>query len=361
MNPNSQKSVLLLAALLAAGPLANAADSTNATSTPAAAKPLDLFANDIVATGDGVKVNRTALDEALVNIRSAAAARGQRIPAGSDKILERQVLADLIMTQILNGKATAADKTKGIELANKGIETMKENAGDEEGLQRQLKMSGVTLEELTKQFTERATAQTVLERELKVAITDDDVKKFYDDNPSQFEQPELVKAAHVLIGTRNKDGSELSDDEKKAKLKLAQDVLKRAKAGEDFAKLAKDYSDDPGSKDNGGEYTFPRGQMVPEFETAAFGQVTNQISDVVTTQFGYHIIKTLEKKPAKKLELSEVSGDIKQYLKRREMQKLVPDYVAKLEKEAHVEILDASLKAPAEDAADMAPPSAPKK
>ena len=79
-------------------------------------------------------------------------------------------------------------------------------------------------------------------------------------------------------------------------------LLKRARAGEDFAKLAKEYSEDPGSKDKGGEYKFPRGQMVPEFEAAAFSLGTNQVSDIVTTRFGYHIIKLSEKIPARKVE-----------------------------------------------------------
>ena len=82
-------------------------------------------------------------------------------------------------------------------------------------------------------------------------------------------------------------------------------LLKRARAGEDFAKLAKEYSEDPGSKDKGGEYKFPRGQMVPEFEAAAFSLKTNQVSDIVTTSFGYHIIKLSEKIPAQKVELRQ--------------------------------------------------------
>ena len=131
-------------------------------------------------------------------------------------------------------------------------------------------------------------------------------------------------------------------------------MLKRAKAGEDFAKLAKEYSEDPGSKDKGGEYTFPRGQMVPEFEAAAFSLGTNQISDIVTTQFGYHIIKTYEKIPAKKVEFDEAKNDIKEYLSGQTVQKQLPEYLEKLEKDANVQILDEKLKpapkAPAEPA-----------
>jgi parvulin-like peptidyl-prolyl isomerase len=120
--------------------------------------------------------------------------------------------------------------------------------------------------------------------------------------------------------------------------------LKRARAGEDFAKLAKEYSEDPGSKDKGGEYKFPKGQMVAEFEAAAFSLNTNQISDIITTRFGFHIIKLLEKLPAKKVEFAKAEPDIKDGLTQQALQKQFPDYLAKLKKEAGVEILDEKLK-----------------
>jgi len=177
-------------------------------------------------------------------------------------------------------------------------------------------------------------------------VTDEQIKKYYDENPARFEQPEMVRASHILLGTLDPTTrAELPEDKKQAKKKQMEDILKRAKAGEDFAKLAKEFSEDPGSKDKGGEYTFPRGQMAPEFETAAFALGTNQISDIVTTQFGYHIIKLSEKKPAHTVALADVTKEIKEGLTQQEVQKQIPDYFEKLKKEANVEILDEKLKA----------------
>ena len=136
----------------------------------------------------------------------------------------------------------------------------------------------------------------------------------------------------------------MSKEVKEAKHKQMEDILKRARSGEDFAKLAKEYSEDPGSKDNGGEYIFPRGQMVPEFEAAAFSLNTNQISDIVTTQYGYHIIKLSEKIPARKIELATVADRVKQSLVLQAIQKQFPAYYAKIKKGAGVEILDERLK-----------------
>jgi len=207
---------------------------------------------------------------------------------------------------------------------------------------------GITAEELRTKMVEQFTAQAVLERELKINVTDDAVKKFYDDNRWKFERPEMVRASHILLSTRDPDTKkDLPEDKKAAKHKLAEDLLKRARAGEDFAKLAKEYSEDPGSKDKGGEYQFPRGQMVPEFEIAAFALKPNEVSDIVTTQFGYHIIKLTEKIPAKKLDLAEVAPRIKDYLKAEQMkpkEREAREYVQKLRTDANVEILDEKLK-----------------
>jgi peptidyl-prolyl cis-trans isomerase C len=350
--------ILAFSILLAAASTAPAADQSNGPAAAGAAKGGDLFGDRVVARGKGCEVKRSQLDDVMTTIRSTAAARGQMIPPEQTAALERAQLDQLIQVQLLNSMATDADKAKGAENTAKQFDAMKVRAGNDESLNRQLKSVGMTQETLRARMLELATAEAVLERELKVTISDEEVKKFYDENPSLFEQPEMVRASHILLSTRDEaTRTELSDDKKAAKRKLMEDLLKRARAGEDFAKLAKEYSEDPGSKENGGEYKFPKGQMVPEFEAAAWALNTNQVSDIVTTQFGYHIIKLSEKIPAKKVELEKVSADLRERLKQRAMGKLMPDYVAKLKKDAGVEILDEKLKPRPEDTQGAAPPA----
>jgi peptidyl-prolyl cis-trans isomerase C len=352
-----KKTIQTLGLLLAAGVLlvsrAPAAQTPAADSATSSAKfnskLNDLFPDTLVVKGKGIEIKRSTFDDTVTSIKASAAANNQPIPPESMALVERQVLENLIRVQLLLAKATDDDKTKGKDTCSKRFEEMRKKAGSEDTLNRKLKSIGTTQEELRSRWTEECVAEAVLERELKITIPDGDVKKFYDDNPSKFEQPEMVRASHILLSTKDMTtGVELTETQKAAKHKLAEDLLKRARAGDDFAKLAKEYSEDPGSKDTGGEYTFPHGKMVKEFEATAFSLRTNEVSDIVTTQFGYHIIKLSEKIPAKKTPLTEVDSKIKDYLKQQSMQEKLPTYMAQLKKDYAVEILDEKLK-PRED------------
>ncbi|HVV01801.1 MAG TPA: peptidylprolyl isomerase, partial [Verrucomicrobiae bacterium] len=176
---------------------------------------------------------------------------------------------------------------------------------------------------------------------------------------------EMVRVSHILLSTKDPDDKnpdpsqrkDLPDDQKKAKFKEMQDLLKRARAGEDFTKLAKQYSEDPGVKENNGEYKFSREDpFVPEFKTAAFALKTNEVSDIITTMFGYHILKLWEKIPAKKEAFAGVDtktiyhtpqGEpvtIEKMLSDEETRKQLPAYIKTLKQEANVQILDDKLK-----------------
>jgi len=140
----------------------------------------------------------------------------------------------------------------------------------------------------------------------RVTVTPADVDRYYNQNIQQFQQPEQVRASHILLKTEGKNEEDVR--------KRAEEVLKKAKAGEDFAALAKQYSEDT-SKDQGGDLgLFGKGRMVPEFETAAFAMQPGQISDLVKSQYGYHIIKVVERKDASTTPLDQVRAQIQQQL-----------------------------------------------
>ena len=345
MKRTSAPRALLLAAAIGVASQCQGAQpgqtNTAASSNPAS----DLFGNPVIAKGKGFEIKRNEFDDEVIRAKSQVAARGQPLTPEQSALLERQILDQLIQVQLLSAKATDADKATGKAAAEKKFAEAKAKLGSDEALTRQLKVMGATEADVLNKWGEALTAEAVLKRELKVEITDADAKKYYDENPSRFEQPEMVRASHILLSTRDpKTGTELSEVQKAEKKKEMEGLLKRARAGEDFAKLAQEYSEDPGSKDKGGEYKFPRGQMVPEFEAAAFALKTNEVSDIVTTQFGYHIIKLSEKIPAHKIEFAKACSDIKDGLSQQAMQKQFPTYMANLKKEAGVEVLDEKLK-----------------
>ncbi len=170
----------------------------------------------------------------------------------------------------------------------------------------------------------------------KITVPDADVKKFYDDNLEKFFQKgDSVKASHILIGV---DEKATPEERKKAKAKI-EAIQKKIKAGEDFATLAKTDSTCP-SKDQGGDLgVFTKGQMVAPFEKAAFALKPGEVSDIVETQFGYHIIKLTEKNAASTEKFDDVKAKITEYLKNQQGQKAVASYVEELKAKAKIEKL----------------------
>ena len=158
----------------------------------------------------------------------------------------------------------------------------------------------------------------------KVNVTPADLTKAYNDNIQQYTSPEQVRASHILLKTEGKDDATV-----KAK---AEEILKEAKGGADFAELAKKYSEDDSNAKNGGDLDyFGRGRMVPEFDTAAFNMEPGQISDLVKTQFGYHIIKLTDKKAGSTRPLEEVKQQLTEQIQSEKAQAEAGDLAAKLE------------------------------
>jgi peptidyl-prolyl cis-trans isomerase C len=177
----------------------------------------------------------------------------------------------------------------------------------------------------------------LVEKEIisKIAVTEADAKKFYDENGAQFKKDSQVKASHILIGV---EPTATAEDKKKAK-EQAESILKEIKAGKDFAELAKAQSTCP-SKTQGGDLGFfGKGQMVKAFEDTAFGLKKDEVSGVVETQFGYHIIKLTDKKEAETVPFTEVKDKIINFLKNQKIQKGVQELVAAQKDKVKVEKL----------------------
>ena len=339
---------LLLAAALVAGVCSTQATTQNAaagTNASPEAAMTALFGNPAVVKGKGFEIKRSDLDQVVSGAKANAAAAGQQLPPD----FEVSVLEQLITIQVLLQSATAADQSAGKTEADLQYTNLLKKFVSAEAFERQLKAVGMSVDELRTKATQEATAKAALKRELHINILDEDAKDYYNQHPADFEQPELAHARHILLATvdlSTRPPTPLSTNTIAAKRRQAEDLLKQIRGGADFAELAKKFSEDTGSKENGGELPeFPRGQMVPEFESAAFAMTNSQVSDIVTSQYGFHIIKLIDKTPAKKVEFVTAAPDIKDGLARLKIAKLAPDFVKKLRAEENVEILDPNLKA----------------
>jgi peptidyl-prolyl cis-trans isomerase C len=169
----------------------------------------------------------------------------------------------------------------------------------------------------------------------KIAVKPEEVQTFYQQNPQYFQQGEQVRASHILIQVP-KDADAATKATARAK---AESLLKQVKAGKDFAALAKENSQDPGSAAQGGDLGFfAKGQMVGPFNDVAFALKPGTVSDIVETDFGYHIIKVAEKKPGRTVPLDEAKQQIEQHLQDQNRQKQTEAFVNGLKAKSKVEI-----------------------
>ena len=165
----------------------------------------------------------------------------------------------------------------------------------------------------------------------RIQVSPQDVQRYYEDNQQQYSQPDQVRASHILLKTEGKDDAAVK--------KQAEDLAKQAKAGADFAGLAKKHSQDDSNNTKGGDLDFfGRGAMVPEFDKVAFSMQPGQVSDVVKTEFGYHVIKLTDKRAASQRPLAEVQAQIEDQIKwqraQDQAQRMADDVAAQMKKPA---------------------------
>jgi peptidyl-prolyl cis-trans isomerase D len=183
---------------------------------------------------------------------------------------------------------------------------------------------------------------TKVQQQIESSLTNDEIQRYYNQNRDQYRLPEQVKVRHILIATR-KPGQTGEPDQKTidAARAKAQDVLKQVQSGGNFAELAKKYSEDPGSKDKGGELGWiQRGQTVPEFEKAAFSLTPGQTSGLVQSSFGFHIIQVEQKQEAGFKPLTEVRSQIAATLAQQKAASQADALASKVQNQARVSGLD---------------------
>jgi peptidyl-prolyl cis-trans isomerase C len=290
---------------------------------------------DVAVTVNGNVITETEVDEKMAPILQRAA---MRMDPNSIKMyksrIRGQVLEGMIMEKLLDEQAAKAGITVTESDVNDKIAELTAKQGiTAANLGSILQMQGISMEQFRSQMKKTITYEKLMETAAGgTDVNDADALAYYEENKADFNTPEQVQASHILI----KVEPSATEEEKAAAKEKAEKLLEQVKGGADFAELAKENSDCP-SKSKGGDLGyFGKGQMVKEFEDAAFGMQPGDVSDVVETQFGYHIIKLTDHKKAGLTPFADVKEDIIENLKQNKQRQVFTEYIKKLRTEANI-------------------------
>jgi len=290
----------------------------------------------MVASVNGVSINA---GEVALTVKGLLAQYGAGMPEEQLQALEpklrEQAVENLISKRLL---IQEADKLN-IQPTDQDIETEIANVSTQfpspEVFQEQLAAMGVSQEQLRKDVQEHLKVKGVFEQATASLqpVTEEEINSFYAEKKDTFKVAEQVRASHILF----KIEQDASEETRALKRKELEDVRERILGGADFAELATEYSDCP-SKQRGGDLgLFERGRMLKEFEDAAFAMAPGDISDVVETQFGYHVIKVTEHNEPRTLALEDVHDEVANYLKTSREETAFESYLQNLRQNAQIE------------------------
>jgi peptidyl-prolyl cis-trans isomerase C len=294
-------------------------------------------AGDKAAVVNGVVITRAHYDKELKVHMERVSRQGRQISDDQLTELKNEVLDGLIEREVLYQQSQKAGINVDDQKVDEQLAGIKKRFPNDADFQKALTSMNLTEAEVRTQIKRGLAIRGLIDREVadKIVVTEEETKAYYTDNPRFFKQPEQVKASHILI----KVEATADDAAKAAARKKIEDVRKKLTDGGDFAELAKEYSEGPSGPRGGDLGYFGRGQMVKPFDDAVFAMQVNQVSEVVETRFGYHLIKVYDKKPEETLAYAEVKDRISERLKREKIQKGAQGYVENLKKDAKIEKL----------------------
>ena len=323
-----------------AAPAPVAAEVAKAPSLPA-----------VVAVVEGAEIKGAELEKNFNGFLASRQIPGDALPPAERARGYQMILEEMIKEKLIEKRAAA------IKVADEEVtETFKKftaSLGAEEEVKKQIEASGQTLDSIRENIRTSLRQDHWLDAEIAKTggVSDKDAETFYKENADKFLSPEEVRASHILVRIPPESKPEVVVEKQKA----AQAIADRVKKGEDFAKLAKELSEDPSAKENSGDLNFfAKEQMVPEFSEAAFKMKKDEISEPVRSQFGYHVIKVTDRHDAGTVALDKVKPKLLAYLKGQKVEALKKE----IRDKAEVKI---NLPAPPPEAAAPAPVPAPPK
>lgn len=296
--------------------------------------------NDVAAIVNGEEISKAELDNQVERLmeQSPQMFEGEE---GESRLVEfKRQLLDNMINNVLIRQAAAE---RGIEVTDEEIDAqiadLKAGFPSEDDFNAALADANLTLDELRQQLRDQLSTQRLMEELVgDEAVTEEEISAYYDENTAQFEEQAAVRASHILF-----------DVEDKA---TAEEVLSEVNEGGDFAALAKEYSKDPGSAAQGGDlgWSDPASPYVAEFQTALDELEVGEISGLVETEYGWHIIKLEEQRDQRTKPLDEVRDQIEQTILQQRNIEAYQAFLEEVRGEAEIEILIVELQ-PVEDGA----------
>jgi peptidyl-prolyl cis-trans isomerase C len=290
-----------------------------------------------VAVVNGTVITEKDLERQVGFLQQKLQKTGKPMTEADLPEIRRNALENLIDEELLYQEAVK-QKTKVSDTEiNRALGTIKARFPDEGQFKDALSKTGLSEAALKSQLERNLTIDQFIDKQFvqKVMVSDKDAKAYYDGHPNLFKRPEQIRASHILIRVDPQADQSQKDNSRK-KMEAIQQRLKK---GEDFAELAKQNSEDASNVKGGDLGYFGRGRMVKPFEDAAFALKQGEVSDIVETQFGYHLIKVTDRKPETVVPYEEIKDKLQDYLKGETIREKVGSYLAEQKGKAKVERL----------------------
>ena len=296
--------------------------------------------NSVVVSVNGKDIIQGEVEKELQNILMQYQGRvppQQMVQLQSQ--FKKQAVESLINKQLLFEETDKQNIEASVEDIDAEVKKVAAQFETPEKFKERLEQMGMSEEKLREDIKQNYRIEKLLKSKLPpITVTDEDISLFYKENPENFSVPEQIQASHILLSLE----PDSSDEVKKEKQSELQAVLEKIKKGDDFAELARKHSDCP-SKEKGGELgSFPRGAMVKAFEDVAFNLKKDEVSDVVETQFGFHIIKLTGRTEASTTPIEQVKDKISTYLETQKQSKEVAAYLETLRSAAKIDYTESA-------------------
>jgi len=301
--------------------------------------------DSVAVTVNGIDITEAELQKLVKPQLERMAQQGKKLPPAFAQTLEKQIrqkiLDGIIVGRLLDEKAKEANIViTEEELASQftKVAAAQKPPLSLDEFKKKLAEYGQNFDEIKQQIRKGMTYRKIMEAQWagKINITEEDAKKYYDENPTQFEVQEQVRASHILIKPDTTDpNTDPNQAKAQAKTKI-EDLLKQVQDGADFAELAKANSGCPSAAQGGDLNFFTRGKMVPPFEKAAFELEVGKVSDIVETQFGYHIIKVTDHRDASTTSFEQARDDLIKLLVQKKQVEFRNKYIESLKAEANI-------------------------